>query len=60
MGQTGELLSHNVFAYCGNNPVNMSDPSGNMAVVAVGVLVGIGVVAVFLLANFTVQLASAK
>ena len=27
-GTIGELLSHNVFAYCLNNPVNMEDPSG--------------------------------
>ncbi|MDF2884618.1 MAG: repeat-associated core protein [Clostridiaceae bacterium] len=28
-GNAGDLLSHNTFAYCMNNPVNMSDPSGN-------------------------------
>ena len=28
IGQTGELLGHNIFAYCKNNPVNMEDPSG--------------------------------
>nr|WP_278335103.1 RHS repeat-associated core domain-containing protein [Clostridium pasteurianum] len=28
-GNVGNLLSHNVFAYCMNNQVNMSDPSGN-------------------------------
>lgn len=27
-GTVGELLSHNVFAYCGNNPVNRFDPDG--------------------------------
>lgn len=27
-GQAGKLLSHNVFAYCANNPVMNSDPSG--------------------------------
>lgn len=27
-GKVGELLSHNVFAYCTNNPVNLDDPSG--------------------------------
>ena len=29
-GATGELLSHNMFAYCANNPVMASDPSGNL------------------------------
>ncbi len=28
IGQTGNLLSHNMFAYCGNNPVNNEDPGG--------------------------------
>ena len=27
-GKIGELLSHNMFAYCKNNPVNMVDPNG--------------------------------
>ena len=27
-GSVGELLSHNVFAYCKNNPVNYFDPNG--------------------------------
>ncbi len=27
-GEVGKLLSHNVFAYCMNNPVNLDDPSG--------------------------------
>jgi RHS repeat-associated protein len=50
-GKVGTLLSHNVFAYCFNNPVNMEDPSGywpkwaTIAVVAVAV-VAIAVVAV--------------
>ena len=48
-GKVGELLSHNVFAYCMNNPVNMSDPDGHwsiwttLAVVAVAVLVVVAV-----------------
>ncbi len=29
-GKTGEILSHNLFAYCGNNPVNAIDEDGNM------------------------------
>ena len=28
IGQTGDILSFNMFAYCHNNPVNMSDESG--------------------------------
>jgi hypothetical protein len=28
VAQTGELLSANMFAYCNNNPVNMSDDGG--------------------------------
>ena len=31
LGDSG-LLSHNVFAYCMNNPVNLQDPSGNIAI----------------------------
>ncbi len=27
-GSIGELLGHNIFAYCKNNPVNMHDDSG--------------------------------
>jgi hypothetical protein len=33
-GKPGKLLSHNVFAYCMNNPVNMYDPDGRIAIVA--------------------------
>ncbi len=29
-GNAGQLLSHNVFAYCSNNPITRSDPSGFM------------------------------
>jgi len=28
VGQTGELLAHNLFAYCKNSPVNMKDEDG--------------------------------
>ncbi|MBI6871803.1 RHS repeat-associated core domain-containing protein [Clostridium aciditolerans] len=28
-GKVGELVSHNMFAYCVNNPVNMQDSNGN-------------------------------
>ena len=51
-GQTGEpgtLLSHNMFAYCMNNPVNMEDPSGQFGlfntILGVG-MVALGVVAI--------------
>ncbi|WP_055666122.1 RHS repeat domain-containing protein [Desnuesiella massiliensis] len=27
-GTVGDLLSHNIFAYCGNNPINIKDPNG--------------------------------
>ncbi|SHI07731.1 RHS repeat domain-containing protein [Clostridium grantii] len=48
-GKVGVLLSHNVFAYSNNNPINMVDPSGHFAfalsfvaeaVMAVGATVG--------------------
>ena len=28
LGANGDILSYNLFAYCSNNPVNFSDPSG--------------------------------
>ncbi|MCX7903060.1 MAG: RHS repeat-associated core domain-containing protein [Caloramator sp.] len=31
VGENGELLSHNMFAYCSNDPVNMEDPDGDIA-----------------------------
>ncbi|HEY9062031.1 MAG TPA: DNRLRE domain-containing protein [Pseudobacteroides sp.] len=33
MGNKGEILSHNLFAYCLNNPVNYLDPDGEFAFV---------------------------
>ena len=39
-GEVGTLISHNVFEYCMNNPVNMADPSGNFACWIVGAAVG--------------------
>ena len=38
-GFAGELLSHNMFAYCMNNPVNCYDPDGDVACWARGALV---------------------
>ena len=33
LGANGDLMSYNLFAYCSNNPVNMSDPTGEIAAV---------------------------
>lgn len=35
-GSVGELLSHNVFAYCKNNPISMSDEDGFRPIYCVG------------------------
>ena len=42
IGQQGDLLGHNLFAYCQNNPVTFCDPSGNflVAAIVVGALIG--------------------
>ncbi len=32
LGANGDLMSYNLFAYCSNNPVNMSDPTGKCAI----------------------------
>ncbi len=34
LGANGDLLSFNLYAYCSNNPVNYSDPSGHFTLVA--------------------------
>jgi RHS repeat-associated protein len=36
IGQTGELLGHNLYVYTKNNPVNMSDKSGFRPIYTVG------------------------
>ena len=43
LGANGDLTSYNLYAYCGNNPVNYVDPSGHSfwAVVLIGALVGV-------------------
>jgi hypothetical protein len=43
VGETGDLISHNMFAYCKNNPVNMEDQHGDIANVIVGAFIGAGV-----------------
>ncbi len=30
LGANNDMLSYNLFAYCSNNPVNYSDPNGDM------------------------------
>ena len=48
-GIGGDLRGYNLFAYCFNNPVNMSDPSGNWpkwATIALGAVVAVTAVAV--------------
>ncbi|QGU96693.1 hypothetical protein GOM49_17815 [Clostridium bovifaecis] len=37
-GVVGELLSHNVFAYCKNNPIMYSDPSGHFPILIVAII----------------------
>ena len=37
----GDVLGYNMFAYCGNNPVNYSDPSGCSWIVLAWVFVGV-------------------
>ena len=38
MGQTGQLLSHNVYAYCANNPVIRVDESGRIFMLVTGLV----------------------
>ena len=48
-GVSGEVLGYNMFAYCVNNPVNMSDHSGNCprwATIALGAVAAVAAVAV--------------
>ncbi|WP_346938633.1 RHS repeat-associated core domain-containing protein [uncultured Clostridium sp.] len=35
-GNVGALLSHNIFAYCNNNPVNATDPNGFRLIYTMG------------------------
>ena len=32
LGKTGELLGHNLYCYCGNNPIKNHDPAGALCV----------------------------
>jgi RHS repeat-associated protein len=47
IGETGDILGHNMYAYAKNNPVMMVDPSGYLSTWAkIGIGVGVGVIAV--------------
>ena len=50
LGANGDLMSYNLFAYCSNNPVNMSDPTGEIAAVTAAF---IGLAAAVILQGFT-------
>jgi len=43
-GEMGTLLSHNMFLYCFNNPVNMTDEDGQWPSWATKVLIGVGAI----------------
>ena len=40
LGANENMMAYNLFAYCSNNPVNMSDPSGKVPFV-VGLIIGV-------------------
>lgn len=54
-GTVGDLLSHNGYIYCKNNPINMTDESGNFAVSSV-ITAGIFVIGSILILNIVEQL----
>ena len=51
---TGSLLSLNMYIYCENNPINMIDEDGNVALTSVGTTVG-GVIAIVMKAIVYVE-----
>ena len=56
LGANGDFASLNLFAYCGNNPVNNYDPSGNFFISGtIGVFTGIGIVLTGIIAILTVN-----
>lgn len=57
LGANGDMLSYNLFAYCGDNPIMRADPTGSIAV-ADDVVIGIIVVCVWLFTVTEVALAS--
>lgn len=40
IGQPGELLTQNLFSYCGNNPINREDADGHWWNIAAGAVIG--------------------
>ena len=52
LGADGTLLSNNLFAYCGNNPVNKIDKTGNLGL-AIGLFIGASAVIGGLAGAFT-------
>ena len=46
---TGQgIIGYNMFAYCGNNPITLFDPTGKIGIVILGVLCCIGVGVLFI------------
>ena len=40
LGANGDLVSYNLYAYCSNNPVNYTDPTGKFINILIGASVG--------------------